>query len=127
MKRLSFLLGCGVVCFALFKSNPRLKAPFVGHIAQRAQANCCPSPPDSTITNCEWLRPIARPVLYSVFYFYTEQPDDYFLLTKYTTRMPTHTVHGVGIAGQFFSWNNFYTEKSTCDTLYSALPEALWR
>ncbi len=127
MKKLAILLSSFLVLFALYESNPKRKGLFVGHMAQQAQADCCMDSPSSAASSCEWLRPVTRPVLHSVFYLYADKPQNYLLFTKYAIRLPTHTVHGIGVAGQFFDWNESFVQRNSCDILHSALPTNFWR
>lgn len=122
MKKLSFLLACLLGLFALYESNPKYKGPFVGHVARQAQTACCVDLSSSVASTCEWLRPVARPVLHGFFYLYADKPKDYLLFTIYAIRLPTHTVYGIGIAGQFFNWNESFAQVSSCDILHSSLP-----
>lgn len=122
MQKIFISFSALAMLFALYESNPKRQHLFVEHMTQQAQAECCLKAASSTASSCKWLRPMTRPFLYGVFSFYADKPQNYFLFTKYAIQLPTHTVHGVGVAGHFLDWNESFGEENSCSILHSLLP-----
>ncbi|MGB3786998.1 MAG: DUF4359 domain-containing protein [Phormidesmis sp.] len=117
-----FLTGLAV-CFLLWETNPRDKKHYIDQAAQHVQAHCCQATSASSAGNCQWLYPFAQPIVKAVLHFYTDQPTNYYLFTKYTTRLPTReTLHGLGVAGQVFSWSHpAISMETTCGRIHDSL------
>lgn len=113
MKRISFLLiGCALGA-AIAATNPKQKGKYIDHVAAEVQSLCCANTFISSQSTCTALRPLTKPVLTGIIYAYTETPRDYLFFTQYTTYLPGHTVHGIGIVGQFAFWSDSHAE-GTC-------------
>lgn len=122
MKNLSLLLVFFLAGLGLFKSNPKTKRLYVKYVARDVQSLCCNATSASTTSvDCRRLRPITQPVVEGILYLYTDVPKDYVFFTRYTTRLPNQTLHGVGIAGQFVSWLDRSSTGEPCDIFYNTL------